>query len=176
MPIRISAGRSSGSPSRSSWRPSTPPRSGSRGSGPEGSALAWLGRLAREGHDERCRDPGIDGVVAGRAGRVSEDQVTAHRPAELPRDVEPEAGAFDRAPLRSFEAFEQATHRFRGDPGPAVLDLEADPALDRVRLDGRPDRRAPAVLQGVVEEGPQDLVQLVRIRNGQPSLRAIVEL
>ena len=62
-----------------------------------------------------------------------------------------------------------------GDAGAVVRDgdrHQLGPGIDR---DGRLDGRAPAVVDGVVEDRPQHLVQLVRVREREPAGGAVVQ-
>ncbi len=97
-----------------------------------------LGRLARQVDAE--------GGAPIRRGRL-EDEVAVHRPAQLARDVEPQAAAVVRRPLGpALEPPEQAGPVGLASRRPVVGDRQPDrvgSCRDRVRRDLDVDRRPP---------------------------------
>src|SRR5450759_4093253 len=141
--------------------------------GPSASAAGRLalvaGRLAGERDPERGSR-----FLAGRL----ESELAAHLPQQLSRDVQAQARAV-AAGLCSTpgEAGENSLSVCRRNPRAVVGDGEVESAGGLVRRYLDLDLAfAAAVLQGVVQERPQDLVQLVRIPHGQPSAGQVSQL
>ncbi len=122
---------------------------------------AFLGELGGQAKGE-------DRAVIGRA-RL-EEQLAAHGPAQLPRDIQAETAALVGRPLgAAHEPTEQPQSILLGDAWTAVGQGHAQARRRAVRGDPDRDRRAPAVLHGVVEQRPEDLVELIRIGDREPA-------
>ena len=61
-------------------------------------------------------------------------------------------------------------------PGPLVGDRQPERGGGRVHGDRRPTGDRAAVLDGVVEQRPQDLVELVGVGDGEPALGVVRQL
>ena len=115
--------------------------------------------------------------VAPRPGRDGlQFQLAAHRAAQGTGGVEAQAGALaGGAAGAALEATEQALAVLVGDAGAVVSD--GDQEVLGLGLEGNHgvDRRPTAVAHRVVQQRPQDLVELVGVAQGQPALGAVLQ-
>ena len=119
----------------------------------------------------------VNAAPLPRLGRL-EHEVAAHRPAQLARDVEPEAAALVGRPRRrrARSAGTAARDRPRATPRAVVGDGDAEVAgLGVDRRSSTSIARPAAVDDRVVEERPQHLVELVAVGEREPAGRAVLE-
>src|SRR5439155_12850085 len=116
---------------------------------------------------------------AGPGGR-GDPEAPAHRLDEPARDAEPKPGPAARTLVQTSEALKDARPVLLGDARAVVADAHHEPlpAGQGICRVGRPDDgldRRRAVLQGVVEERPDDLVHAVLVGRREPARGLVAE-
>src|SRR5215213_9060845 len=131
-------------------------------------ALARLRRLPWKDDAEGCPPAFL---------RRLEDEVATHRPAELAGYEQAETGPLRAGARRaSLVALEDAVAVFRADPRAFVRDRDHELARLRPRRHGGVNRRSAAVPRAVVEQRPEDLVELVRVCDRKPTVGVVAEV